>query len=819
MRTIRTAAVLCGAAITLVAGAGTAPAREYAGTALNIIPSGQWGGMTSAPTADQQARMYDGLTPLFDRVTARDLTTWFKPATFGVRGQCPCRVERVPRRGVRIVRDRYNVPHITGRNRLDLDWAAGWVLAQDRALLLQLGRYPARFAALDAPGIDAFTLLTSFRRVTVTREADALIDRQQTAALLARGREGRALLRDIDEYVKGINARLEFDRSLERPWTRVDVYAINALAGQIFGQGGGDETRRSMLLDALRRKLGAEAGMRVWSDLAEQRDEDTPVTISKRFPYAPVPSRAPGSVVVDDGSLDAGAEQAVATAAKARRNMSNFLILAGRRSTNGRPLFVGGPQIGYFYPGLTLEMDLRAPGIQARGAAMPGGAGNLLIGRGEDFAWTLTSAGSDTNDQFVETLCGGSDTKYRYRGRCRSMGSIDAGTIAGRGAVRFRTTVHGPVLGYARVRGRRVAISLKRSSYGKDVLWQIMFRRMTNGQVSGLRSFRAAAATSPFTFNVGYADDRDIAMYSTGLLPLRDPRVDPRLPTIGTGEYEWKGFLAAKDHPQIANPRSGALINWNNKPAAGFGSSDANWSQGSTQRVSLLNAGIARRAKHDLASVTSAMNAAATQDLRVQGPLLDGIHALLAGTLAPSPRAQQMLDLLRGWRAAGGSRLDRDLDGKMDAGAAPAIMDELYPRLADAVLTPVLGPELNRALGELEGTTNAPASGFTGGRLSLVDKDLRTLTGTRFRSPFATRFCGRGDRDACRAAVWQAFEQAGAALAARQGSEDPARWTSDANAERISFLPGLMPTTIRYTNRPSGIQQVITFAGHRRVRR
>lgn len=817
-RTIRTA-VAVGAASLLLAGAGTASAKDYAGTALNIIPSGQWGGFDAPPDLDRQAKLYDGLTPLFDSVTDADLRTFFKPETFGTKGQCPCRVEQVPRKGVSIVRDRDNVPHITGRNRLDLDWAAGWVLAQDRSLLLSLGRYPARFAALDAPGVDAFSLVTSLRRVTVTKQADAIIEREQTAALKARGREGRALLRDIDEYVKGINARLAHDRSTEKPWTRVDVYAINALAGQIFGQGGGDEARRAMLLDGLRRKLGAAAGTRVWNDLAQHVDDDTPATIATRFPYAPVPRRAPGSAVIDAGSLNETTLRASATAATAHRDMSNFLILSGRRSTNGHPLFVAGPQIGYFFPGLTLEMDLKAPGIQARGAAMPGGAGNLLIGRGEDFAWSLTSAGSDTNDQFAETLCGGSDAKYLFNGRCRTMGTVDAGSIEGRGRVVFRTTVHGPVLGYARSGGRKVAISFQRSSRGKDVLWQLMFRRMTNGEVSGVRSFKAAAATSPFTFNVAYADDRDIAMVSTGLLPLRDPRVDPRLPTIGTGRYEWRGFLAAKDHPQVVNPRSGMLINWNNKPAAGFGSSDADWTQGSTQRVTLLRAGLAKRAKHDLASVTGAMNAAATQDLRVQGPLLDGLHALLAGTPAPSARAQQLLELLRAWRASGGSRLDRDLDGKMDAGAAPAIVDELYPRLADAVLTPVLGPELNRELTTLVGTTNSPGSGFTGGRINYVDKDLRTLTGTRFRSPFATRFCGAGDLAACRAAVWDAFEAAGAALALRQGSEDPAQWSSDATAERIRFLPGLLPTTIRYTNRPSGIQQVVTFTGHRGVRR
>lgn len=811
-------AVALGAA-ALLALPLAASAKDYADTALNVIPSGQWGGLGAPPAATDQARMYDGLTPLFDQVTTDDLQKYFKPQTFGTAGQCPCTVERVPRRGVRIVRDAQNVPHITGRNRLDLDWAAGWVLAQDRSLLLAAGRYPARFAALDAPGIDAFGLVTSLSSVRVTEQADRIIEREQTAALKAAGPEGRAVLRDIDEYVKGINARLEFDRSAMEPFERVDVYAVNALAGQIFGQGGGDETRRSMLLDGLRRQLGATEGQRVWDDLAEHLDADTPVTIGKRFPYEQVPRRASGNVVIDNGSMNAGELRATATSRIAHRDMSNFLILSGRRSTNGHPLFVAGPQIGYFYPGLTLEMDLRAPGIQARGAAMPGGAGNLLIGRGQDYAWSLTSAGSDTNDQFVETLCGGSRTKYRYKGRCRTMGTVNAGTIAGRGAVRYRTTVHGPVLGWARAGGREVAISFARSSRGRDTLWQIAFKRLTEGTVSGVRSFYAAAATSPFTFNVGYADDRDIAMYSTGALPLRDPRVDPRLPTKGTGEYEWKGFLAPMAHPHVANPKSGELINWNNKPAAGFGSSDAQWADGATQRVTMLRAGLAKRPTHDLASVTAAMNAAATQDLRVQGPLMDGLHALLVGTPAPSARADRLVELLRQWRASGSSRLDRDGDGLMDAGAAPLIMDTLYPKLADAVLTPVLGPELNAQLTELEGQTNSPRGGFTGGRINYVDKDLRTLTGTRFRSPFQTRFCGRGDLAACRASVWQAVEQTGAAVALLRGSEDPARWTSDANAERIRFAPGLLQTTIRYTNRPSGIQQVISFDGHRKIRR
>jgi hypothetical protein len=317
---------------------------------------------------------------------------------------------------------------------------------------------------------------------------------------------------------------------------------------------------------------------------------------------------------------------------------------------------------------------------------------------------------------------------------------------------------------------------------------------------------------------MGYVVDQNIATYSAGALPIRAKGVDPRLPTVGTGQYEWQGFLKPMAHPHESNPASGALVNWNNKPAPGFGSSDSEYTYGSIQRVEMLNAGIASRQQHDLASVVSAMNGAATQDLRVVGTVFDGIAGVLQTGPAPDPRDQQMLDLLTAWRAQGGSRLDADGDGKIDAGAAATIMDNLYPRVANAVLAPVLGPQLQQ-LSDLEGETNSTRSGFTGGRINYVDKDLRSLLGTQFRSPFKTKFCGNGDLAACRASLWQAVDDTRVALTAAQGTDDPAAWTSDADAEKISFAPGLLPIKIRYTNRPSGIQQVLTFTGHRPGRR
>ena len=94
-----------------------------------------------------------------------------------------------------------------------------------------------------------------------------------------------------------------------------------------------------------------------------------------------------------------------------------------------------------------------------------------------------------------------------------------------------------------------------------------------------------------------------------------------------------------------------------------------------------------------------------------------------------------------------------------------------------------------------------------------MDKDLRTLLGGGVKGKFKTRFCGQGDLTACRASLWAALDAAGNQLAAAQGPT-PSAWRQSALPERISFAPGLLPTSMRWTNRPT-FQQAMTYSGHR----
>ncbi|HYH60053.1 MAG TPA: penicillin acylase family protein [Thermoleophilaceae bacterium] len=810
------------ALLLLIACVPLAHAKDYAapGSAYSILLPGQSGNVPTDENSTDQADMYDALTPQLGNVSAGDLADTFKPNVFGVRGQKPVRREQTPNEGVNIRVDRWGVPHITAKKRNDVFYGLGWMVAKERHLLLELARPLGRLAILDPPGINAFGLVTSLRQFTPSAEANAIVKRQ-VGVLRRAGKKGRRMLKDIKAYIRGLNAQYKDAERTHKPWNMVDFISVAGFIGSIFGRGGGDEARRSMFLDALRMELGEGRGTEVWNDLRNFQDPETRVSLTKSAGWGQIPQQNPGNAVIDDGSFEPVAYSGARPAAARPEppTMSNALLASAGRSKNGHPLFVAGPQLGTYYPALVYEVDLHGGGIDARGITSTGAGPYVFIGRNQDFAWSLTSANNDIVDTFVETLCDGSDTKYMYKGECRDMTVVDAGLLKGNSEtpdqrLRWHETEHGPVLGYATVDGTRVAISQARSTRGREVLSLRFFHDLNSAKIKTAKQFTRAANQLEHTFNTFFADEEDIAMFSSCRCPTRAPGVDPGLPTRGDGSREWRGFLSRQNHPQAINPRRGLILNWNNKPSKDWGAADDQWSYGAIHRVELFDEPISRRKEHTLASVVGVMNEAATQDLRAELGLFAPIEVLETG-VAPSPRAAQMLELLKDWRAKNSSRIDSDLDGLVDHPGA-AILDEWWPLLGDAVMSPVLG-DLTDRLADVNSRGGPPpgnGNAFGGGWISYIDKDLRTLLGREVRGKYNEQYCGDGVLAACATALWASLEAAGDTLAAEQGA-DPAAWRKSTETERTKFAPGLIDKTIQFSNRPT-FQQAITFRGGRK---
>ena len=99
---------------------------------------------------------------------------------------------------------------------------------------------------------------------------------------------------------------------------------------------------------------------------------------------------------------------------------SNEWGISGAHTTSGHPIAVFGPQVAYFAPEILHEVDLHGPHLNARGASFIGTDIYVELGRGADYSWSATSAGSDIIDQRLERLCdpaGGAATSRPGRRR------------------------------------------------------------------------------------------------------------------------------------------------------------------------------------------------------------------------------------------------------------------------------------------------------------------------------------------------------------------------------------------------------------------
>jgi acyl-homoserine lactone acylase PvdQ len=796
------ALVVC---LSAALGAGAAPRRDYAAFARDVLPPGNFGGINFNKHSSDQAVLYDALTPLFDKVSAQDVTKDFKAEPLWNGSEKAVRTE-LPGRGVKILRDTFDVPHVFGKTESDVFYGTGYAAAEDRGVLMELARYPGRLACIDAPGFNAFAVALSGKQFQPSAQTEQFLAKE--LALLI-GQAGKHELADIDAYVAGVNAQRKSANLQITPWTRVDVVSITCLLGARFGAGGGDESRRAEFLAALQAKLGGTQGLSVFNDLRELNDPEAPTTLATAFPFGPQGASAPGAgnAQLSDASVQPPAE--------AREQMSNAILVSGKRSTTGRPIMVAGPQLGYFYPEFFWEVDMEGGGVSVRGGSLAG-IPNVLIGRGPDYGWSFTSSNSDNIDTFAETLCGGDDHHYLYKGECVAMTRFDAGNLVAAGVstpVGFYETVHGPVAGYGTSNGARVALALDRSTRGRELKAALDVYDLSTGRMRSPQQFVHDLERFEMSFNGFYVDSKHIAYVSSGRLPLRAAGVDSGLPTIGTGAYDWTGFLSPDAHPHAIDPASGALVNWNNKPAPKFSAPDDTFFYGASQRVRLLQLNL-KPGKSSVVDLVRTMNKSATQDLRAVDvwPLID---VLLAKTQAPSPRAASMKALVDAWVLRGASRLDVNLDGKIDDPGA-AILDAAWPKLADSALAPVLGTLTDR-LAELMARDDAPGPGgsaYEAGWYGYLSKDLREVAGSKVNGPFANRYCGGGDATACSKGLWAAIDAAGADLASTQADPDPVAWRADATGERIQFAPGFLPVTMRWANRPT-YQQILSFDGHR----
>ncbi len=833
---MRTAAVL----VALLATIAGAPAEPLF---LNVLPAGEDGLSPSAPPGPRpdhrmdQLALYRDLIPAAPLATEADLGRFFKVATIDP----PASPERVetPRPGVTISRDGFGVPHIVGATRGDVSFGAGYATAEDRLFLADALRHIGRgrfteFAGALACALGAFEMDHVYARVAGYSEGE--LQAQIDHALALNPTLGPQVLADATEFVSGVNAYIAEARSdaTKRPaeydvlgiplddWRLTDVVAatVSFITVIGFGNGGGGEHENALLLRALETRYGKRQGGLLFEDLRSAEDPEAPVTTRNRFPYLELKRRQmkrqaialldPGSFVAADPLPAATTACPPASTARFPRGMSNWLAVTGKVAEGGVPILVGGPQTGYFAPQDLVELSLQGGGVDVRGAAVPG-TPYVVLGHTPDYAFTATSGGSDLADVRVEKVCtppgGAPNSGTLFKGDCqplyRRVDTWTAGPLTI--TATLERTVHGPVIGRATVDGQPVIVAVERSSFNREVESGGAFAQLDSGAAASPDAFRQVMAAVGATLNWAWVSRSDFAYFHSGLYPVRAPGVDPDLPSWGTGEWEWQGFLPATAQPFDVNPRQGFATSWNNKPARRWRAADNQFGYGAVYRNLALETRIAAAVKQAPVAakdVVDAMADAATVDLRGQtvappALLLAKGDRTLSGAVA----------LLDSWTRNGAHRRDRDGDGCYDEDAAVALMDAWYPRLVHAVFD----PQLAHFYGQIPlGFDDAPSnrnlgSAYQDGWYGYLSKVLRQAAGRRVQGRYHVLRCAGGSRKACATAVRKSLADAVAAVAsAPQPCQDHAR------KDDIHYSLGglIMVPNQPWQNRPT-FQQVV----------
>ena len=656
------------------------------------------------------------------------------------------------------------------------------------------------------------------------------------------------------------------------PYTRADIVYIASLVGGIFGKGGGGEVANAQWFQQLKAKYGETEARRIYDDLREKNDPEAPTSspdtqayggggINPHLPGVALVDAKPAATAPGTGSPAAGGALPLAipdygvvdgpfgpmNLGLTKHGMSNALLVDGKHSSDGHPTVVFGPQTGYYTPQLLVEQDLQGPGISARGVSFAGTNLVVELGHGVDYAWSATSASADIVDTVVERLCNSDgtpatvqSTAYLVGGVCTPMEQYThdetaVPNAAGAGQpqqLKFLVlkTRHGVVQGRTTVGGKPVAVVTERSTYNHEVDSVVGFARLQNPDyVHDAASFQRAVNGIDYSFNWYYTDAKDIAYFSSALLPNRAPGYDWDLPHWGDKAYDDRGFLPFEAHPRAINPDRGYLVSWNNKEAPGFSAADNSYSYGPVYRSLVLEdelkARIAGGRKITRPRLVDAMAVGATTDIRGR---YDLPYVLDVVGTPSDPQDAKAVALLRSWVKDGAHRVDRARTGAYAHQAAIDLMDVWWePKAAGATGAFSLPKDVLRGtLGDLadvlpQGLDDHPriglGSAFNGvAWYGYVNKDLRQVLGRPVAGRYSRTYCGGGTLAGCRAQLRASLHAAVQAALAQESKSDVGALTYDKSKDFIVHVTaGIVGVRgIDWQNRPT-FQQAVHFTSHR----
>jgi penicillin amidase len=506
---------------------------------------------------------------------------------------------------VDVLRDKQGVPQIYADNALDLFRAQGYVAAQDRFFEMDLRRHITAGRLSEMVGSGGVETDKVIRTMGWRRVAEAELPHLAPATR-----------QYLQAYADGVNAYINAMGSPSRmafeyvvlgqqvpgyrveQWTPVDSLSwLKAMAWDLRGNYDNELARA--------RLAGTTSEQRL-AELFPPYPYDTHQPILSARDWKPGEATAKTPARAKAGAAQAASAMPDYLRSKDVRGVyaevsrslaavpvmlgrgdgigSNSWVVAGSRTSTGKPLLANDPHLGTGIPGIWYQTGLHCRTVSAQcpfdvsGFSFSGLPG-VVIGHNQRVAWGFTNLGPDVSDFYLEKVRAASylrDGRYvPLRERPETI------RVAGGKDVRItvRGTVHGPVLSdvvpnVARA-GDTAPVEGKVHGGGYDVslAWTGLRPGRTADAIFALDTaqsfpqFQAAARDFAVPAqNLVYADvDGHIGYQAPGQIPVRassTPGTPPGYwPAPGwKSRYDWKGYVPFSQMPTTYDPPEGFLV-------------------------------------------------------------------------------------------------------------------------------------------------------------------------------------------------------------------------------------------------------------------
>ena len=462
-----------------------------------------------------------------------------------------------------VVRDAYGIPHIFAASHDDAAYALGFVHAQDRLWQMEVNRRVGSGRLAEILGPAALEADRFLRTIGVRRSAEATLSKLDPPTR-----------RILDAYAAGVNAFLaggpvlpvEFLLTGARPepWSPVDsIVWVKMMAWDLGGNWRNE---------LLRMRLAKTLPLARIQEFLPPYPGDAPLAIADlKELYGGLEKEALRLAETDMTRVLASAPAGLPEGAG-----SNNWVVAGKRSTSGKPLLANDPHLSLTAPAVWYFAHLNVAGKNQIGATLPG-IPAITLGRNDRVAWGFTNTGPDVQDLYIEKLEpeGGYATP---EGPKPFKVVTEVIKVKGGEDVRLevRVTRHGPVISDV----SKSALDVTPRGYAMAFAWtglaedDLTFQSSLElGRAGSWPEFLAAARklNAPQQ-NILYADiDGNIGYVAAGSVPVRKPGNDLKglAPVPGwDARYDWDGTIPFEDLPQSYNPASGRLWTANEKIVA-----------------------------------------------------------------------------------------------------------------------------------------------------------------------------------------------------------------------------------------------------------